>query len=249
MALRAVATTSVSRATISEPIPVRTRTQARAWVRMGRLLRRVQKERSGGPAGPVAQVGEVGRETDERQVLDADERGDVADPPVGRQLQHLDDVAGVHAALLVEGVGAERELAVDRHRQEAPAAPVREREQGEEVGDGVRAAEPAGPRRHRDRGVLGQQRPDGVDVAALPGVDVARREGRAAARRRAPAASPAGASRGAARRSPCAPAAAGCRRPRPGRRGLLRPRAGRSPGRRSGSARRAGAAAGAAARR
>ena len=54
--------------------------------------------------------------------------------------------------------------------------PILERVASEEGGDRVPAPVPGGERWHRERGVLGQQREDRVDVAALPGVDIALRK-------------------------------------------------------------------------
>jgi hypothetical protein len=77
------------------------------------------------------------------------------------------------AAVLGRPVAREGELAVGARWHEPPAPLARERPAGQEGADRRTAPVPARPRRHRDRGVVGKQGEDGVDVGLLPGLDEA----------------------------------------------------------------------------
>src|SRR5258707_1245467 len=72
------------------------------------------------------------------------------------------------SALAVFG---ERGLPVGGDGQQAPAFPCREGDAAEEGRDRVFALVPGWLRGHRDGGVVGEHRDDGVDVCAFPGVD------------------------------------------------------------------------------
>ena len=68
-------------------------------------------------------------------------------------------------------VAGDRGLAVGGHREHAPAARRMQRRHAQEGADRVDARVPLRQRRHRERDVVGQQRGDRADVAALPGGD------------------------------------------------------------------------------
>ena len=72
---------------------------------------------------------------------------------------------------LVPEVFGERGLPVGGDGQQAPASPCREGDAAKEGRDRVFALVPGWLRGHRDRGVVGEHRDDGVDVGAFPGVD------------------------------------------------------------------------------
>ena len=94
------------------------------------------------------------------------------------QGQHVDRPAEVCAGAVVPEVGGHRRLAVGAGREVAPGAAPGQRDPHGEVGDGVEAAVPVRQRRHRPGDVLGEQRDQGVGVAAfqrggVPGDDLA----------------------------------------------------------------------------
>src|SRR6516225_8026519 len=89
------------------------------------------------------------------------------------QREDVQTVRHEGAGLFVPEVGSGCRLPVCRGRNQAPAGALGEQVAADEGGDLPTAAVPGRTRRHRDPGVLGEHRDEGVDIVPLPGGNVA----------------------------------------------------------------------------
>src|ERR1700737_1392278 len=138
---------------------------------------------AGTPARPYAPPprgrrsdGQLGGQPEARERLRAQERGDLLDLRASER-EDRNSVRHEPPLLLIPEVLTECRCPVGAHPDQPPGpVATTQRPLGQERRDRLAAAEPAGDRRHRDAGVLGQQRDDGLDVAPLPRIDVSAHE-------------------------------------------------------------------------